>query len=475
MKLCMVFEFQKDNSQIYRLFENNKAAFQDKMNVDTVILNPITLSKYSYRDDYWNSIREADVVFVYSTRARSYDEDKDWKWYNIGKHVKNFMNQDAKLIIMEDSDYVFVEHPEWVWWREDELTGAEGLTPEEFFDKTGVLDVGDVYFSVIENPPFRKYLSNDKKFFKIWLPHLSFKGYNFDKFNKLCSYKSNRIGLMCHSSRVASVEHTIENIIKPLDIPVCYFNVKRDYTMEMGQKECRAKQYPKGSMIIGAELYTPIYMMRVNNCFCGIDDAENYIGWSRFAMECAIVGIPCIGSTESVKDLFPDLYTEHKDYIKQTELLNKIINDKDFYDYTVKNARNLLSDLNDPKKVIDNFLSIFQSIGVDIYDEKRKRLKREYKKLEYAFIELLAANLPFQVPSTKPQDTQYVFDKVVKKTLNSTDWEEHYGKYSDFIMSEKNFTSFIKLALIYQDKKEHKYNDEENAFLDNLANMAVKI
>lgn len=63
--------------------------------------------------------------------------------------------------------------------------------------------------------------------------------------------------------------------------------------------------------------------------------------YGRFSIECATLGIPCIGTylVDSIHRCFPDLCTEPNDIPKTAKLVNQLINDDDFYTEVANKAQ----------------------------------------------------------------------------------------------------------------------------------------
>ena len=103
-------------------------------------------------------------------------------------------------------------------------------------------------------------------------------------------------------------------------------------------------------------------MFLLRKCYIAIDDNENYKAWSRFGMECALAHVPCIGSTPSVKLFFPELYTEHQDYNKQKELIERLFNDEDFWLRMAKTGKENVLRIMDTAQLINKLFQIVKRI-----------------------------------------------------------------------------------------------------------------
>jgi glycosyltransferase involved in cell wall biosynthesis len=74
----------------------------------------------------------------------------------------------------------------------------------------------------------------------------------------------------------------------------------------------------------------------------GINTPFLPIGGS-FPLQCAMVKVPCVGwdSGETIKNLFPDLVCEYPNFNKLKEIINRLLNDKEFYIDVVEKGYNL--------------------------------------------------------------------------------------------------------------------------------------
>jgi hypothetical protein len=269
-------------------------------------------------DAYWNPIREADVVYVYAVRCFWADEE----WWNLPRFIKKFMKPEAKMIAQWDDEFVWAFHPNWKWWDNKEVKDQE--PPEQFFERTKILEVPDAHLAVISNPLYKPFLK--RPFYKLSLPHFLYHNFNYPRM-----IHGPNVAMIVHSPFSAKINNTLENVIIPNDISVTVFTSYLDGV----PIELRLENLPKNSNVFNFRMPEDAFMHFLSECSIAIDDNEGYFGWSRFTMECALLYIPCIGSTEAVQDFFPELYTEHNDYAKQLELINKLKNDKEFYERVV--------------------------------------------------------------------------------------------------------------------------------------------
>lgn len=74
-------------------------------------------------------------------------------------------------------------------------------------------------------------------------------------------------------------------------------------------------------------------------------DGHRDIAWGRYQLDCAALGIPCVGpsTVENQEVLFPALTVKnHADFEKMDELIERLLTDLDFYNDCVKYADGVL-------------------------------------------------------------------------------------------------------------------------------------
>lgn len=340
------------------------------ISVDFIETFPSTFKNYNRKSKYWDKIRNADGVFVYTTLDTESFWYKPDNWWKLSYKIKEYMRKDAKMVVQFDDDLLWVFYPESRWWDRLEKPAKD---PKEFFEKSRLLKVADAYIKGAEKIPFEDYTS--KPVFQLFLPHLTY--YQVDeRWTKPC-IKNSQIAVLQHSAHASSSDDTLENLIKPKNLPVSLFLVKNEIHphKRMTLQECAEYGYhhqlPKGSDVFSL-LEQKVYMDFLSQNFVAIDDNTNYLGWSRFAMECAIANTPCIGSTQGVRMLFPDLYTELHNYEKQFELILKFQKDKKFYEYVVNKAYNSVKRLFDNETLYRKLAEIFTKIGTPETFEKKE-------------------------------------------------------------------------------------------------------
>jgi len=283
-------------SKQFQTFNDVKPSF--------ITVNPAYLSALSRDDKYWNPLKNADVVFVRCVRPFSY-----WKHYEMASVVKSMMRPDAKMIFQDDMDFLWLYHQNHCYYEQ-----TINKTPDELFRETKILEIADA-FNIEYNPLFEEEVRNvGKPVYHLLLPQLV-------RYKSFISTKPSlgdkgRVVLLIHSVKSASINHVINNLpefrymIFMIDQPI---SLRKKVDIGFGR------------------LQRDNFMEFLKRGYIAIDDNEGYYGWSRFAMECALVCVPCIGSTPAVQEFFPELYTKPKDYKKQRELAVKLFNDKKFW------------------------------------------------------------------------------------------------------------------------------------------------
>lgn len=307
-------------------------------------------------DPYWKPLKEADLVYAYATRRTSRCEPSGISWWTLPQFAKPFMKPEAKMIAQYDDEFVWLFNPLGSWWNLTQMPNPDNYGgPEQFFKKTEILEVPDGHIVVTNNPLFVKYTT--KPVFKVPLPHLC--RYKLEKYSE--NHKGNNIALMLHSAKSASLFETLDNVIRPKNYAVTIFNGTLNTEVV---RSFRAKSnLPVNSNIYQRMEYDAYADLLWRENSIGLDNNTGYMGWSRFAMECAVTCIPCIGSSDSVYDLFPELYTAPQDYAKQIELIKRLRTDKKFYHEMVVVGRKRVTELLNDEKLCRTFLDCFDKVG----------------------------------------------------------------------------------------------------------------
>lgn len=355
IKICIVAEFIQENyfqwyTALNKLsnstcryggwFEISKQRGH-RIELSTIELTPQMMEIYSENDNYWNPIKEADYVFVYCAR-----QNMDWEWYKAPIIVKKWMNPKSKMICQFDDELWWVWNPDHSWWDKKYNVQINQESPKKFFEETKILDVADLYLSVLNNPPWKQFTNKPVVYMplpqigrytgNIVIPNvattrgshiLQDKSLHVINEDDVKKPLIKMLATLRHSVRTASINNSLDNVISKLDIPTIYFT-NRLYNKP---DTVKLSDFPKRSKFL-TQMKRDGYMFSLREAYIALDDNDGYVGWSRFAYECALSCVPCVGSTESIKQLFPELYTEHNDYKKQIFLINKLLNDKNFYD-----------------------------------------------------------------------------------------------------------------------------------------------
>ena len=358
MNLCMVAHF--DSPQYFQWYVAlEKYAKKLGYILSSVNASPAHRKVYNNynTDPHWQPLRDADLLFVYCTRRSSRCEPSGITWWTLPIFVKTFMKPTAKMIAQYDDEFVWLFDPKHVWWNIDVMPNPENNGPEDFFKKTGILEVPDAHLVVKSNPmpEFTKYTT--KPVFKLPLPHLF--RYTPSKYTE--EHQGKNIAILLHSILASSLHGTLENVIRPNNWSVSVFSGTLDERRIAGFRQ--QERLPVNSEVFSRLDYEPYMDLLWRYCSIGLDDNANYRGWSRFVMECAIAWIPCVGSTEAVEDIFPELFTAPQDYAKQTELINRLKIDKKFYHEVIQVGHKRILELLDDEKLCRAMLDIFDKIG----------------------------------------------------------------------------------------------------------------
>lgn len=354
MKLCIVAQF---DSKCYFQWYMALEKLASKLGISLTSINASATHKKVFNDfnsnPYWQPLREADAVFVYATRISSRNAPTAIDWWELPEFVKQFMRLDAKMVCQYDDEFMWLFDPEHVWWRFPNPDNHGG--PEQFFKDTGILEIPDAHLTVTNNSPFRKYTT--KPVFKLLLPQLC--RYNLPKYSE--THKRKNIAMLIHSIKKSSISGILENIIRPKNYSVSIFSGTLDNRMVEVFRE--KEHLPVNSEIYPRMAYESYMDLLWQNASIGLDDNAGYYGWSRFVMECAIVYIPCVGSTEAVQDTFPELYTAPQDYTKQIELIERLKTDNVFYHKIIEEGHKRVIEMLSDEKLCVTLIEIFEKIG----------------------------------------------------------------------------------------------------------------
>jgi len=350
MKVCIVTEFDQQDFFQWTIALN----MFSKHEIYSITMNQDTLKFHGENGKYWDPLRAADIVFVYCVR-----HDQNWKWYELPLIAKKFMRPDAKMICQFDLEFMWLfnkgNHP----WKA-EPPWLKDKTPEEFFSENkDVINIADAYI-VFFNPELTKFIS--KPIYPIPLPQLiRYTNFLIDvPTREDLTKKTGRVAIIKHSVQSADEEHTLKNVIIPLEYPISMFTCRHTGSSE---KLEILKDIPKrGESEVYGLIGRDAFMEFLSKCRIAIDDNEGYRGWSRFVVECALAHVPCIGSTLAVKEFFPRLYTEHKDYETQKKLLERLQNDKDFWlEMATEGKNNVIKKL-DTERLVHKFESLIEEL-----------------------------------------------------------------------------------------------------------------
>lgn len=441
IKVAYLIEFSPKDTQWQRAFEeyiksqrNKRITFGDiVLQASYYEMSQPTINVYPLDSPYWNGVREADLVFCYTTPF-----NLSWKWYMLPVLAKSLMKPEAKLIAQFDTDLRWVFDPNWrlKYWKEIKHEEVKDIQdPKEFFEKTQILEVGDAYFTVIDEPPFAPYTT--KPVIYMPLPQsIRIEVYKYlDTYTP--NYDKKYAIVMNHSPEQSSAEHTILNVFNPLNMPTLFFIHNRStFSQFDGVQKVKELNLPHTSEVIGWIPFGKAFLNYLNKGFVAVDDCENYGGWSRFCTECIVAQIPVIGSTLAVKEFFPELYTKPKDYEAQKKLIKMLKQSRTFYYRIVEKGKERFLTKLDPVVLVRKMLNI----GID--------LGCSYTVSEYEFVQQREEFIKFlydiiksgkTIPIRPAEGGCTTFDNLTNRSLTTEDWEELYGRYSSFMSDREEF------------------------------------
>jgi glycosyltransferase involved in cell wall biosynthesis len=395
---------------------------QEKLSIS---VHPIIITnahlKKPITDPYWNQLREADAVLIYVTRV---DPSEDW--WALPKFVKQFLKPEAKMLVQTDDEFQWLWDDGYTFWGK-RSPNPKFSSPEQFFRDTGILEVPDVHLTVTENPLFKSYTT--KPVIQLLLPQLI--RYQPEQY----TFIDNRpnIAIMRHYAVGSSFMKTVDNIIKPNNFPITIFNWYGD---KNGVEYCKALNLPVGSRSYSKLPFLTYEDILWKSCAIGIDDPEGYIGWSRFVMECAMAYIPCIGSTDAVKMLFPELLTLPQDFVRQTELLLKLKNDKEFYKQIAEAGRKRCMEELSTENLCRKFVDLLNKINTP-----------KSWTFEGLLLDFLYLNSGKTIPPRPNTTTAKVSDAISKRLINQEQWDMTYGKWRFILEDRKLLDEFRKKAM----------------------------
>jgi len=404
---------------------------QNKNNVSivNVEVSPEKIKQLPPDHKYWNTLKEADGVFVYVSR---FCLKESWEWFKLPVEVKKFMKPNAKMICQFDDELIWMVHQENEWWGEEYDYKFDGNF-EKFFVESNILNVADAYFTVLEEPWWKKHCS--KPIFYMPLPQLS----RYPKEYPYPRLTNGNIAVIRHMSRTGSSDSLIKNVTNPLRKRTSYFYCSTNMNSQDRLDKIKELDLSSGSFLFGF-LFRDHYLDYLSHCLIGIDDSEHYVGWSRFVMECAFLNIPCISSNYAGKLFFPELYVKHGDYETIKDHTERLFRDKKFCnDIAILGKERVMEHLN-PDRLCESFTKRFIEIGT----EQRSKEEQEF----FLFVDFLRKLRTHEIPRC-PTGTEMIDDRNFYETIDLKTWNEKYGRWYKFI-SDRN--TYIRVKKILYDE-----------------------
>ena len=128
----------------------------------------------------------------------------------------------------------------------------------------------------------------------------------------------------------------------------------------------KAGKYKEGEDINGIN-YLPWmqwdqFMLELSKCKYGIQTYQSSAG--QFPLNCAYLGIPCIGYNDvnTQKDLFPDLSVKRGDILHARRLANNLQKNKEFYNRVSIKAKELYNELYKEDKFLEKWNKIIKEL-----------------------------------------------------------------------------------------------------------------
>lgn len=89
---------------------------------------------------------------------------------------------------------------------------------------------------------------------------------------------------------------------------------------------------------LSPHMHETLYLPELARCKIALEDPSEYKYFSRFVMECAMLGIPVVGGTHimAASIMFPELTTIHGDIVSQVSLLKLVLEHHDLYERYAK-------------------------------------------------------------------------------------------------------------------------------------------
>ena len=128
----------------------------------------------------------------------------------------------------------------------------------------------------------------------------------------------------------------------------------------------KAGKYKEGEDVNGIN-YLPWmewnqFMLELSKCKYGIQTYQSSAG--QFPLNCAYLGIPCIGYNDvnTQKDLFPDLSVKRGDILHARRLANNLQKNKEFYNRVSIKAKELYNELYKEDKFLEKWNKIIKEL-----------------------------------------------------------------------------------------------------------------
>jgi len=137
----------------------------------------------------------------------------------------------------------------------------------------------------------------------------------------------------------------------------------------LGMTEEQLKQYYNGpNMVHFPFMEYRKYLDLLRTCYVVLEDNENYHGFSRLSYECATLGIPVVGSTNSMgcNLFYPHTTTNPQNLQLQTQLIKRLYQDNVFYHGITGYARSMAFKYFSDEWCLSRFIQILTELGFSV-------------------------------------------------------------------------------------------------------------
>jgi len=107
------------------------------------------------------------------------------------------------------------------------------------------------------------------------------------------------------------------------------------------------------------------YLYLLNKCRVFLDDNTNYYGPSRVSYECASLHTPVVCSTNNYFSIaYPYTTTNPNNIQLQTQLITRLLTEKDFNDKVINYAYNKMKSFFSDEECLKRFVEVLEEVGL---------------------------------------------------------------------------------------------------------------